>query len=294
MILTHESSFPSAMLLRDAICKEFGWDKKKLLVSKNPDKIKELHIRYGNSASVSVRNSGVPNYKGFIQVCSDKKFLAKALKVSSAITTPDFVRISQDLPSKEDFPFLIRETLTSSGSKGIVIFQEYEAFVQALADGRVTYNSYWTPYFDFASEFRVHLLGGKIGKIFRKEINDTDTLENIFIRNNDNSHFYRIKVEKTPEQIIKLAQAFHEYVQANFRNPVYFVALDIGIQKESGNPVFIEANSAPGLNESTAEIYAKYLIQHCNNFAKTEKEMQVAQELEKQTQSMKIDWALQF
>lgn len=292
MILTHEKSFPSAKVLRDAICKELGWDKKHLLVSKNPDKITRLHLRYGNSMRVGVKD-GVPNHPNLIHVCSDKKFFAKLLGKETQILTPEFNMLEAKLPSKDDFPFLIRETLHGSGAAGIIIFQEYEAFLHALADRKINYNSYWTPYFDFREEFRVHVLGGKIAKVFRKQLNEEDNQEDIFIRNNDNSHFFRLAVENTPENVVNLTQIFHKYVRANYGDMPYFVALDVGVTTQD-KVVFIEANSAPGLNEATAEVYAKYLVSHCNAFSETEAEMKIAKELLDQTKAMKISWALQF
>jgi len=209
------------------------------------------------------------------------------------IISPNFNSLSSSLPSKNDFPFLIRETLRGSGSEGIVIFQKYEEFLTALAEQRITYSSYWTPYYDFKEEFRVHVLGGKIGKIFRKQINEDEKVDGIFIRNNDNSHFYRIKLEKTPENVVEVTQKFGEFISSQYGKEPYFTALDLGVTSKK-EVVFIEANSAPGLNQATAEIYAKYLIASCPVFAQTEEDMKVAKELQDQTTKMKIDWAFQI
>ena len=294
MILTNKSSFPSAKLLRDAICKEFGWNNKHILVTKDPYKVIKLHLRYGNSLATNNRNRHrIINTKQFIKMCSDKKYLAKALKEQVAVSSPQFNQLNQNLPSKEQFPFLIRQSLRSSSSKGIFIFQEYEAFLEALIAGKIKYSWYWTPYFNFIEEYRVHVLGGQIAKVFRKNLDEEKEQGDIFIRNNDNSHFYRLKLEKTPKSVIKLVENFHSFMLTQSSKPVYFTALDIGIQ-ENNKAVFIEANSAPGLNESTAELYAKYVIANCPVFSETKEEIQIAKELKKKTKNLGIEWAIEF
>jgi len=284
----------SAKMLRNAICKELGWDSKHILVTKDPRKITKLHLRYGNSSPTQNQNRHrIANTKSFIQTCSDKKHLALALKERVAVNAPEFNRLNQNLPSKDDFPFLIRQSLRTSGSKGILIFQEYEAFLQALVSGKIKYSWYWTPYFNFVEEFRVHILGGQIAKVFRKQLEEEDKEEDVFIRNNENSHFYRLKLEKTPKNVIKLVGNFHKYMQTQASKPIYFTALDIGVQ-EDGSCVFIEANSAPGLNESTAELYAKYLITNCPVFQETKAEIEIAKQLKKSTEELNVNWAIEF
>jgi len=294
MILSHDKSMPSAKMLRDAICKELGWKPKHILVTKDPNKIAKLHLRYGNSSPTSNQNRHrIANTKAFIQLCTNKERLAQVLKSKVAVNAPEFHRLNQNLPSQDKFPFLIRESLRTSGSKGIVIFQEYKAFLDALVTGKIKYSWYWTPYFNFVEEYRVHVLGGKIAKVFRKQLEEAELEEDIFIRNNDNSHFYRLKVEKTPKKVIKLVQGFHKYMQTQSSKPIYFTALDIGVQ-ENGSCVFIEANSAPGLNEKTAPLYAKYLIANCPVFQETKVEIEIAKELKKSTSKLDVNWAIEF
>jgi len=294
MILSNDKTMPSAKLLRDAICKEFGWESNHILVTKDPKKITKLHLRYGNSLPTRNQNRHrIVNTKSFIQLCANKKYLAKALKSRVSVNVPEFHRLNKNLPSQDNFPFLIRESLSSSGSKGIIIFQEYESFLEALVSGKIKYSWYWTPYFNFVEEFRVHLLGGKIAKIFRKQVEEAELEEDIFIRNNDNSHFYRLKLEKTPKNVVKLVDSFHRYMKTQSAKPIYFTALDIGIQ-ENGEAVFIEANSAPGLNESTAELYAKYLITNCPIFQETKAEVEIAKKLKKATSNLNVEWAIEF
>ena len=153
------------------------------------------------------------------------------------------------------------------------------------------YTSHWTPYFNFKSEYRVHVLGGNIAKIFRKKLNEKEEVPGIFIRNNENSQFYRVKLEKTPESVIEVVKSFDGFVHKNFAKPVYFTALDIGVMQGSREAVFIEANSAPGLNSETAKLYAKYLIENCPVFAHTKQDMKIAEKLREETKNMKINWA---
>ena len=297
MILTHQDSFPSAKILRNSIAKELGWDKKELLVTKNPNRISTLHVRYGNSSSTRARNSSnVLNSQTFIKTCAHKREMVTRIMKGSkkSIPSTEFISLSKRLPTNDEFPFLVRETLTSGGSKGILLFQEFEDFLDALGKGVIKYGSYWSPYIVFSEEYRVHVLGGKIGKIFRKELNDAEKVENIYIRNNDNSHFYRLKIEKTPKSVRGIVKNFHDFYKGNFRGESYFTALDIGIRANDDNAVFIEANTAPGLNEATADVYAKFIIANSSAFAVSEKEVGIIQALKEQTKSLNNEWALRY
>ena len=297
MILTHPDSFPSAKILRNSIVKELGWDKKKLLVTRTPDRISRLHLRYGNSSSTRARSSGnVLNSQTFIKTCANKREMVTRIMKDSrkSIPSTEFISLSRRLPTNDDFPFLVRETLTGGGSKGIVLFQEFEDFLDALGKGIIKYGSYWSPYIVFSEEYRVHVLGGRIGKIFRKELNDAEKVENIYIRNIDNSHFYRLKVEKTPKSVRGIVKNFHDFYKGNFRGEAYFTALDIGICAKDGKAIFIEANTAPGLNEATADVYAKFIIANSFVFAVSEKEVGIIKALKEQTDSSNNKWALSY
>lgn len=297
MILSHSGSIPSAKILRNAILEELGWKKRQLLITSDNSKITgRLHLRFGNSSPVPIGDpKGVINSSKFIRFCSDKREVARYFSKHAEVPVPQFTKLKKKIPNKKDFPFLVRTTLTSSGSKGIMIFQEFKEFLEALKKGKIKYNSYWTPYYSFKEEFRVHILGGKIGKIFRKQLNDKDSISSIYIRNNDNSHFYRLALENTPESVINLVKIFHERMIKGFGKDFnYFTALDVGVVKDGSEAVLIEPNTAPGLNSRTAKIYAKYIIQNNPIFAESEEEQKVIKKLRESTKNMEIEWALEY
>jgi hypothetical protein len=98
------------------------------------------------------------------------------------------------------------------------------------------------------------MLGGEPIKIFRKVWTLECEEPECKIRSNNNYHFSL--VEQKEGRFTKLYELISRLNGAVGTNNFY--ALDIGLTEQGY--FIIEGNSAPGLNELTAEIYAKFLI----------------------------------
>lgn len=145
------------------------------------------------------------------------------------------------------FPLLIRETLTSFGCRGIHVIKNEEEF------NEVWRNSYfWTKYVTLNFELRVHILGGKLSKIFKKELNEPQEYP---IRNNSLCHFSLRNLEKYP----KLDSFIGNLTNIEEVSKGKFYSIDIGWDSENKKYFVIEFNTGSGLNENTAEEYAKYI-----------------------------------
>jgi glutathione synthase/RimK-type ligase-like ATP-grasp enzyme len=240
-ILTDGYSFPSAMLLRDELVNLVG---EKILVTNNPETLIKnkkalLLIRYGNSEDAHLDT--YYNSRNFIYICSNKLETARMCE-THGLNCVEFYQ--NENPT---FPCLIRTTLNSSGGKGIIFCNDVETF---LTNWKLHY--YWTPFIHFKSEYRVHILGGEIAKIFRKNRDENLEPEEFPIRNLHRGYHFSLC---NPEKFGELNNLLPK-LNAIFGTKCFY-GLDIGWTGKEY--ILIELNSAPGLNELTASLYASYL-----------------------------------
>jgi hypothetical protein len=247
-ILAQKGMTPSAKLLRDSL---ESLTNKKIFVTVNPSKIVGVThlVRWGNP-NIVPNFSGVEiNTRDFIISCS-KLNLSRILSSvkSDAFTTVKFSPL-RETPS--DFPVVIRETLNGYGGEGI-------KFVENLQDFRtISGNFYWTPFFETTSEYRVHIGDGKILRIFKKVPREDTEEEKYPIRVNET---YRYSLRTNESKFTKLNQLSRELAEVLTKDS--FLALDVGFSRELNKYVIFEGNTAPGLNENTAEVYGRFILEY--------------------------------
>lgn len=244
-LLCNLTSFTSGKILRD-ILSEMRGEKVKLTTYPENLMRKKLipNIRYGSSGGIFNADTHL-NSSEFIRLCSNKLVFSRYL--GENFYTPTYIRDTESL-TDDLFPVLIRQNLSLSGGKGIILCKDRNEFT---ANWR---NNYWTKYIYTDYELRVHVLGGNIVKIFKKELVEDAELP---IRNNATCHFSIRNIEKYPK-LTALVNSLEEYFKSsNLRYGFY--ALDIGWDSKSKKYFIFEANSAPGLNEHTATEYAEYI-----------------------------------
>lgn len=247
MILTHRTGLPSAKLLRDAIHIETGV---RYLVTTRSERIRRLHLRYGASASVGCTDTDF-NSPNFVALCSDK--LAFASYFNNKFYMPTFIRDRQ--PTDDEFPIVIRRTLYGWGGKGIVMCPDRETFDSNWR------GDYWTRFVKTEMEFRVHVLGGNIGRLFRKVRIIVDGVrpdEDEFPIRTFKSGNYRYSLWNDTNSFPSLTALVSE-LSSDIEGK--FFALDVGKLPGKDEWFIFEANSAPGINQFTAQVYAKYLIE---------------------------------
>jgi len=244
-ILCSSYSFPSGRILKNLIEQATG---ERVRLTSYPERLKSSpKIRYGNSGG-NFKEDTTLNSPDFIRVCSSK--LAFSNLLVNNMHTPIYKKGTKDLDSVE-YPVLIRRTLSASGGKGIVLCKNREEF-NAQYRGE-----FWTPYIFTDFELRVHVLGGKIARIFRKDpMESTEFL----IRNNDTCHFSIRDIQNYPKLSATIDTLNDLFTKGGFTFGFY--ALDIGWDKKKKEYFIFEANSAPGLNEHTAELYSNFLIEN--------------------------------
>jgi len=246
ILYTNRKTLPSARILRDSIYNLTG---KRLIVTSREDHIKDtdrIVIRYGNSSRHSVLDTELNSPK-FINIVASK-FNTANLLLANNIYTPKYEKSLTNLI----FPCLIRKTLSGMGGKGIVYCADRETF-----DENYSNQYYWTQYVYTDFELRVHVFNGLILRLFRKE-----PLTDNPIRNNDSCHFSL----RNPENYVKLFPIIEKLNDIFTSNGIrrYFYALDVGWDSNKKEYFIFELNSAPGINENTADIYAREIAGELN------------------------------
>lgn len=242
LILSSETSKPSCRLLRDAIERISG---RKWLITDDKTNINVL-FRYGNT--MTVEGTDGLNPQRFIELSCDKQKFA-SFGQQNGIDTPYFYRGG----SPANYPAIIRTTLTSSGGKGIHVVNSENEF---QAKWKKSY--WWTPYVQTEFELRLHVLGGQIVKVFKKVREDGLEPETTPIRNNDRGYHFSLREEETYPGATELIAKLHPLLSEQYGAEFY--AVDCGWDKVNKRYFVYEINSAPGLNDATAELYANFIL----------------------------------
>ncbi len=248
-ILTHRSCIVSARLLRDHLSDIIG---RVIHVTTNPVRIRGPFIRYGSASDVGVPDTQF-NSQAFVRLVSNKSAFSRLLG-DNQVPTPMFHRTT--LPIANQYPVLIRKTLNASGGRGIVICPDVATFNQHWNAAYV-----WTPFVKTQFELRVHVLGGKVVKVFKKRFvgvggaEEADELiePKLPIRNLDKGYHYSARELDTYPKIHDLVKKLDPIIKGRF------YTLDVGWDKVKKQYFVFEANSGSGLNTQTVELYADYL-----------------------------------
>ncbi len=139
---------------------------------------------------------------------------------------------------------LARQKLEGARGEGIVVMKNILDFVPARL---------YTKYIDKDAEFRIHVVNGKMvwkeQKIWDEDTPRTEA--NRYVRNRENGYILVTKVRPVCQDVIDQA------IKA-----VKFFGLDFGavdIVEKDGRGYVLEINSAPYINEDSAEAYADAL-----------------------------------
>jgi hypothetical protein len=230
----------------------------RVIVTTHSERIREndLVFRYGNSDDANRINRDFGdsdlNSQEFIHLCSNKKQLSDIL-LEYNFYAPTFYRW---VDKEYTYPVICRNTLSSFGGKGITVVNS-EQEMSYLYDG----NNWWTDFVKTAFELRVHVLGGKVKRIFKKEydaVDDSDRESDYPIRNLSNGYHFSLKDNNLYPKVIDLFNRISQIEEIGNDN---YYAADIGWDAVKKEYFIFEFNSAPGLNENTAKVYAEFLAE---------------------------------
>ncbi len=243
-IYSASGSYPTANSIRNEIERLIG---KRYLITTRPDVKSDILFRYGSNFPTKGND---PNFNSvdFIEICRDKLKFSKFCKENN-IYSPIYHKM-EELP--ENFPIIIRTTLTGFQGRGIIPINSIEEYQKNMRS-----SFWWTDFVKTDFEIRVHLFDDRIEKIYKKV---KDGEESQFpIRNIENNYHFANKSDSLDkyQKLIPICQNIGNL----FKNlGGHFSALDIGYDIEKHNYFVFEANSAPGLNSLSVTDYANYFI----------------------------------
>lgn len=233
----------SAALLRDELT---ALTNLRILVTQDADRIRGPFLRYGNSDPVSGPDTEY-NSSAFINLVADKARFA-SLMAERKVYSP--VYHNETLPNR--FPVLIRTTLTGTNGRGIIVCPDKATF-----DAHWQASYVWTPFIKTEFELRIHVLGGKVVKVFKK-LPTADTEVSLPIRNLDKGYHYQVRRMDAYPKMQALIDTIHPALDGRF------YTLDVGWDKAKQKYLTFEANSGSGLNSETVKLYASYLAHEVN------------------------------
>jgi len=218
-----------------------------LKVTASPNKLKgDLKIRYGNSLPTNQDETNVINPSQAIKLCSNSELFSTFCKKND-IFSPDYIPIQEAVMQDTKFPVLLRDKYHHQGLD-IEIIENLESLLKVKnIYGRFMVNFYPTTF-----EIGVHVCNGKVLKIFKKEATENC---HPFIRNIRCGYHFSV-VNNLNDNFI-LAQRV--VLEAFDKIGLTFGRADVGYIKKLKKYIIFEINTAPGLNDLTADLYAKEL-----------------------------------
>lgn len=253
-ILTSTDSADSAMKLRDSIEKILGMESKTILVSKNSKNCSEYKtlMRYGCQYGELFPEPEWGN-PDFTKLCIDKLKFSEIF--SGIITVPIF---NNKIFPKE-FPVLIRETLTSTQSKGVHVVHSEEEFMELWQPGY-----YWTKFFKAEFELRVQLVLTereyyvRIYKKVPRESNNISEGNDDFIVSGDNT-VWKLRDESKYPKVTTIVQKMCKTI---YQMGGRFLGIDMIYVPEIKDYVVLEFNSGPWLTKTSAEWLANIFVEN--------------------------------
>ena len=187
---------------------------------------------------------GVANQPNAIEPAANKLTCFNTMK-EAGVSIPRYWTNKNDIPD-DAFPIMCRTKLQAHSGEGIVVAERRDQLVNAPL---------YTQYMKKKHEFRVHALRapGKETKsiiVQRKAKKNGVEDANFMVRNLANGFIYLIS-DNTPACVEEQAKKALESTD------LAFGAVDVIYNERENKAYVLEINTAPGLEERTAEAYAR-------------------------------------
>ncbi len=212
---------------------------------------KKVVINWGSSSlPEEVQKSSVLNEPKAISICSNKLTFFKHLAENGKISIPDWTN-DPDTAYKwvsDGVIVCARTVLQGHSAEGLVLMTKDDP--KSLVKAPL-----YTKYIPKEDEYRVHIVGDKVIDIQRKALRngwiDEHGPANYKIRNLANGFIYVRNDINPPKSVSEVAIAAIDAVGLDFG------AVDVIWNRKRDTSYVLEINTAPGLEGSTVENYAK-------------------------------------
>ena len=205
-------------------------------------------IRYGNSQGNFGNKDTEFNNPKVISLCANSYHFSRWCKENGYIT-PLYQRFSTNNIPK--YPFLLRRLYHMRGRDIIKINNRKD--INKLTANQLA-KRYWVPYIETTFELRVHIVAGKIARVFKKT-NPGALEQGEFIRSSVKGWHYSLrtnldaKYQKAQSTCLSIAKELG----------LGFGGIDIAWDNINKEYVIWEVNTAPGLSQPTLNIYGGIL-----------------------------------
>jgi glutathione synthase/RimK-type ligase-like ATP-grasp enzyme len=203
----------------------------------------DLVINWGAS-DCPFNGRGVANQPDAIDPASNKLSCFRLMK-DARVSIPNFWTNARDIPD-DAFPIMCRTRLQAHSGEGIVVAERRDQLVNAPL---------YTQYVKKKDEYRVHVLrrpGGATSVITTQRKAKRNGVEdaNFMVRNLANGFVY-VEAEAPPAAVTA------EALKALESTALAFGAVDVIWNERQQRAYVLEINTAPGLEERTAQAYAR-------------------------------------
>jgi glutathione synthase/RimK-type ligase-like ATP-grasp enzyme len=198
-------------------------------------------IRWGNSSNIYIKDTKL-NDPNLMRIASNKLSFSQ---FSEKNEIESIILYNGVVP--KSYPIFVRTLLNSYSGKGIVIAEDENTYLK--------YRNYpYSLFKNFQFELRVHVLGGKVVKIFRKEKdNENDNEQKYPIRNIKNGYHFSVRNINNYPKVNAIAESLYK------KFPLEMMGLDLGYVEEEHKYYIIEVNTCPSLNDETIKLYVDFL-----------------------------------
>lgn len=219
--------------------------------SKFKGNLRKTVINWGSSnLPDEVLKCKIINDPSKVAICSDKlKFFEtlQGTQVSVVPWTTDKNEVRSWIDS--GYEVFARTLLKSHSGNGIIILDSESEIVDAPL---------YTMYIKKESEWRLHYIGGQLAFIQRKVKDpNIEQPKDWRIRAHQNGFIYQQNNESIPEKVIEQGNLAYKTIGLDFG------AIDIIYNKRNDKAYILEINTAPGLENTTVNIYAQHLKRIC-------------------------------
>lgn len=206
----------------------------------------DLVINWGAS-DCPFSGRGVANQPNAIEPASNKLKYFLLMK-EAGVSHPEFWTRREDIPA-DAYPVMCRTKLQGHSAEGLVIANDANGLVAAPL---------YTRYIKKQEEYRVHLIRKPDGQmidvvVIQRKAKRLDAVEpNFMIRNLANGFVYVLDDEdEVPACVVE------ESKKALEATALAFGAVDVIYNRHQDKAYILEVNTAPGLEDRTAEAYAE-------------------------------------
>ena len=216
----------------------------------------DIRINWGSSFAPSVYVGQEINRPDAVKTASNKIRTFRTWK-DAGIETPEFwVPDSPDFYPDGNHPLVARTKLSGHSGQGVYVLDSREQ----MHDFGLENNDIklWTKYVKKRYEVRCHVISGRVERTVRKmRRRDTDQ-EDSRVWSHGNGYIFVVNNHMIPQDILERGELFA--IDAVKSCGLDFGAVDLIYNQHYDKWYALEVNTSPGLDNTTAEIYANSII----------------------------------